>query len=64
MQTAVSTNVAPLSSFRRRTSSRWIFILRIGYELGLEIWRTSVDEMVEGMMTPIPGSSGKRGLEL
>ena len=29
-----------------------------------EIWRTLVDEIVDGVMTPRPGSSGKSGFEL
>ena len=34
------------------------------YELGLESWSTSVDEMVDGVMMPMPGSKGNSGLEL
>jgi hypothetical protein len=40
--------------------------LRIGptrYELGVESCKTSVDEIVEGVMTPSPGISGKSGAE-
>ena len=34
---------------------------RLTYELGVEIWRTLVDESVDGVMMPRPGSSGKSG---
>ena len=33
------------------------------YELGVDICRTLVDEIVEGVMTPRPGISGKSGDE-
>jgi hypothetical protein len=33
----------------------------LGYELGVDIWRTFVEEMLDGIMTPRPGSSGKSG---
>jgi hypothetical protein len=31
------------------------------YELGVESWRTFVEEMVDGVITLRPGSSGNRG---
>jgi hypothetical protein len=40
---------------------RFIFC---AYELGVDICRVSLDEMVEGVMTPMPGSSGKSGFAL
>jgi hypothetical protein len=33
----------------------------IDQELGRDIWRTSVEEIVDGVMTPRPGSKGKIG---
>ena len=32
------------------------------YELGVEICSVLLDEIVDGVMTPMPGSSGKSGL--
>jgi len=34
------------------------------YELGVESCSVLLDERVEGVITPMPGSSGKRGFEL
>ena len=62
MQMAVRTNVAPRSSSAARRSETvehartWSC-----YELGGDIWRTFVEEMVDGVMTPRPGSKGKIG---
>ena len=64
MQMAVRTKVAPRSSRDRGMRKRRILGSATGYELGFEIWRTSVDEIVDGVMMPIPGRSGNRGLEL
>ena len=67
IDSAVKTSVAPRSLARRPTN--FLIILRHlcivnSYEpLGVEICRTLVDEMVVGVMSPIPGSSGKSGDE-
>jgi len=63
MQMAVKTNVAPRSSRERDRQNRRIPERATGYELGFDICRTLVDEMVDGVMTPMPGSNGNSGLE-
>ena len=66
MLIAVKMSVAPRSSRRRPHTNRRILrslVMIPTYELGVEIWRTSVDEMVDGVMTPRPGITGKSGVE-
>ena len=65
MHRAVKTNVAPRSSRRRASRVRKeCFGRRIGYELGVETWRTLVEDSWDGVMMLIPGSSGNSGFEL
>jgi hypothetical protein len=61
MQIAVKMSVAPRSSRRRPRRDGLIHDGARIYELGVESWRTSVDEIVEGVMTPRPGISGNSG---
>ena len=66
MLTAVKMSVAPPSSLSRPHRDRRIprtLVLILIYELGVESWRTLLDEMVDGVMTPRPGITGKIGAE-
>ncbi len=66
MATAVKMSVAPRSSWRRSRTKRRILrslLMILTYEVGVESWRTLDDEMVDGVMTPRPGISGKSGVE-
>ena len=67
MLIAVKMSTAPRSSRRRLRSDRLILLIVdtvLTYELGVESWRTFVDEIVDGVMTPRPGISGNSGDEL
>jgi len=61
MHMAVKTNTAPRSSPRCERKNRRMFHTMRTYEVGVESWRTFVDEMLDGMMTPKPGNSGNSG---
>ena len=66
MAIAVKMSVAPRSSWRPSHTNRRIlrnFLTILTYEVGVESWSTLVDEMVDGVMTPRPGISGKSGAE-
>ena len=64
MQIAVRTKVAPRSSCRRRDQRENVAVaVHASTSSGVDICRTLVDEMVEGVMTPSPGISGKSGDE-
>ena len=58
---ATRTRVAPRSSRIRihRLGNRIRFAI---YELGVEICSVLLDEIVDGVTTSMPGSSGKSGL--
>jgi hypothetical protein len=67
MLIAVKIRTAPRSSRRRLRSDRLILLIvdtALTYELGVESWRTLVDEIVDGVMTLRPGISGNSGDEL
>ena len=63
MHMAVKTSTAPRSSSRWVRKNRRMVDTRRTYEVGVESWRTFVDERLDGMMTPKPGSSGNSGEE-
>ena len=62
IEMATRMRVAPRSSRTRRHGLRRFTFLP--YELGVDICRVLLDEIVEGVTTPMPGSSGKSGLAL
>lgn len=67
MLIAVKMSVAPPSSRRWPHTHRRILLMldmTLTYELGVESWRTLVDERVDGVMTLRPGISGNSGDEL
>ncbi len=67
MLIAVKMSVAPRSSRRRPHTNRRILrnlVMPLTYELGVESWRMLVEEIVDGVITPNPGISGKSGAEL
>ena len=64
MQTAVKTKVAPRSSSRRRAAehslNRCIFTSSAPTSSESRAGGRSVDEMVDGVMTPEPGQLGEQ----